>query len=552
MLRMIVLIVDLKNGTIEEKEWDKDYFGLRCALSLYNEFGKDSLIMSAFEAKEYVEGSVTPWHFVWYSEITKKMEFSTNNHPHGYSLYKLGISALVILGRAEKLRTIMLSQSKREIISVENMRGETSLSFEKILADTSDLSLSTSIAGDKGVYYSSVQYRGNNISALGLARAFFSHNLKAITMPYFPQTTQTNDTTDRLPQKNMEKSRFFRFFRTYGGYSFIDSALSLGWAPIFYYSKRFDPRAYSLDGCSMADKYGNYPEGCLGCLFSCSRRTKDGRSLPSWKELLLLGPNLGFFDPDNILKLYEKCLYFGLDIPQTSAILSFMLYGATEETRRMYSFEYSGLDSLLKYIEKLASGSLLSDGLISLSGAIESYDHRAIEYDLRGAKAEALLYAMGLPLVLPSILFFPKKEVSDEVSAIFALYETIYTLALLSLGHPPFLSSLAYWSKVPQLAFKSPFLARWYCHRYNAFGHSSDELLVKGMEIYEALNLSWHPIPSHFIMDSRSSLGTTTVDLKKLEDYYDEEKLHLLIRLKSINDKIAKNEGVNMPNVGPS
>ena len=59
--------------------------------------------------------------------------------------------------------------------------------------------------------------------------------------------------------------------------------------------------------------------------------------------------------------------------------------------------------------------------------------------------------------------------------------EVIHYLALSSLGHPPMCSDLGYWSKVPEAAFQSRLLARFYSRRFHAFGHSSLELLEKGM-----------------------------------------------------------------------
>lgn len=547
-MAMVILIIDLKSGIIEEKEWKESYNGLRCSLALYKEFGKDALVMSSIEAESFTEGSISPWHIVWYSEITKKMEFCAVNYPHGYSLYKMGISAIVIIGRAEKLKYITLSLSKREILPIENMREAESKSFEAIISPISEISISTGVAADKGVLFGTIQYRGKNFPGSGLGHAFYLHNLKAIVLPNYPIANQSSE-GEKAPQKNPEKNRFFRMVKNYGEYSFIPYSLRLGWAPIKNYQKRFDPRLYSLDGRSMAEKFGNYPDGCMGCLISCSRRTKKGDSLPSWKDILLLGPNIVLFDPYNIYALYDRCILWGLDVATVGAIISYILYSSDEEKSK-YNLDFS-ITSLTSFIDRLASGALLSKGLEDLPNAIQGFDHRPISYDLRGAFSEALLYSQGLEMTLPATLFFPKKRVDERCSSIFALYETIYTLALLSLGHPPFLSSIIYWSKVPEVAFHVPCVARFFCRHFNAFGHKSDELLVRGLEIYNALNLSWHSSPYYFSFCSESAFDSSTVPIKKLQDYYDEEKLHLLITVKSIKERMAKKDGVNKPKVGP-
>ena len=57
-MAMVILIIDLKSGIIEEKEWKESYNGLRCSLALYKEFGKDALVMSSIEAESFTEGSI--------------------------------------------------------------------------------------------------------------------------------------------------------------------------------------------------------------------------------------------------------------------------------------------------------------------------------------------------------------------------------------------------------------------------------------------------------------------------------------------------------------
>ena len=101
-------------------------------------------------------------------------------------------------------------------------------------------------------------------------------------------------------------------------------------------------------------------------------------------------------------------------------------------------------------------------------------------------------------------------------------------------------SDLGYWSKVPEAAFQSRLLARFYSRRFHAFGHSSLELLEKGMEIYRILGVEWTPLPSHFLLDSDSAGGSDTVPLKRLQDYWDEEKLRLEIMLRSRREKRVK------------
>lgn len=544
---MVVLVLDLKNSSVTREEWKEGYLGLRCAFSLHEKYGRDSLVLASITDAVSSELSIKAWPVVYFSDITQKDEVVSLNTAHGYSLLRMGIAAVVITGRADRLRYVTLASSGCEILPVENMRAESSKQFESVVASIGDICLSTGVAADKGVYFGSVQFKERNLPGTGLGHAFYIHNLKGIVMPSFQDT---NPIHEGEKVKNRDRSAFGRLVRSYGEYAVIGSALRLGWAPVNNYSDRFDPRIFNIDGMSVSERYGNYPDGCLGCSLACLRRTKDGLSLPSWSDLFFLGPNIGFFDLENIFEIYSAVIRCGLEIPTVGALLSY-IFSLPDDERAIYFLKDHTVEAIVSFIGKVSTGSLLSKGLESLPDAVQSYDHRPVFFDVRGSFAHAILLSQGLDLVLPGTLFFPRKPVGERVAAIFALYETIYSLALRQLGYPVFLLSSLYWTKVPQLAFHSPFLARFFLRRFTAFGYRSHELLKIGYEVYESLHLEWHPIPEHFTMDSVSSFDAMTVPLKRLQDYYDEEKLRLIIFLKSIREKTESPSGVKSANVGP-
>ena len=544
---MVVLIADLKNGTVTEREWTEKCSPLECALSLHSEFGDDSLVIGSVPEERASDGTASVFPIVYHSEISGKREVSSLTSGHGYSLLRLSIAALVIVGRADKLKYITLTPSKKEILPSENMRAESSSSFESVVASPGEICLTTGVAADKGVWFGAVQFCGRNIPGLGLGHAFFAHNLKSIVLTSFSDGGQEkrSDSSSRTGRNS-----FMKRLRTYGEYAIIPSSLSLGWTPIYNYSDRFDPRVSNIDGRSLAERYGNYPDGCPGCSLSCLRRTRDGSSLPRWTDLLYLGPNIGFFDLANIQKIYSAVVSAGLEIPTTGGILSYVISLPAEE-RSLYLRDAS-VESITAFISRLSTGSVLPKGLVSLPDAVQGYDHRPVLYDLRGAYSEAILLSQGLDFVLPGTLFFPKKPVNWKCAAVFALYETVYTLALSNLGYPSFAVSIEYCSRLPECVFHVPFLARFFLRRFSAFGYRSDELLSRGFALLEEINPSWHQIPTAFTMNSVSSYDAATVPMKRLQDAYDEEKLRLLISLKSSSEKRQRAEGVKSANVAPS
>lgn len=264
---------------------------------------------------------------------------------------------------------------------------------------------------------------------------------------------------------------------------------------------------------------------------------------------MTMGTNLGFFDPDDIDKIVFLTNQEGLNTSVTGGMIGSILALGPESYSR-YGFDPS-LEGVLDFIKRLASGSILYNGLEDIEGAIECVDHMPIDYDLRGSSAMALSYSSGLGFLLPSTMLFPSKRPDERAAAIIAFYEAVYTLALNAFGHPPFCSNASFYSKAPEIVFHSHIFARFYSRRYRAFGHSSLDLLEKGMEVMERMPEVWNRIPSYFTLQCQSALSTDTVPLVRLQSYWDEEKMRVEILLKSKREKREKDSLSSTPKVGP-
>ena len=545
---MDVLVVDLKNSSTERIAWTGAREGLEAGIWLHREYGEDSLVLAATPSSSVETSSINSWTAVWHSRIQGRETFMYCTSLHGYSLWRMNLAAVVIKGRSERLKFLSLSPDKAQILPCENLRGEKSEAFENlVLPSISDIALSTGPAGDNGVLYSTVSSAGRVLHGSDLGHAFFQHNLKGIVFPGFPDKKSGEGT---IPQKKAERGRLYRRIRSLGGYCFISDALRLGWLPVRGWSDRFDPRALSLDGKAMAEKYGTYPESCSDCILACDRRKRDGHRLPQWKDVMVLGTNLGFFDPENIDKIVSASSEEGLDKSTVGAILAHLL-SSSEEEREKYGLKGRSVDDIVAFIRKLGSGSVLYNGLSDIPDAVQCSDHMPIDYDLRGSSAMALSYSRGLNILLPATMIFPKRRASEKAAATISFYEAVYSLALEALGHPPFCSLLGYWSRVPQIAFHSPRVARFFALRFHAFGHNARFLLEKGLEVLDMIDNGWNPLPQAFTMESRSSLGADTVPLSRLQIYWDEEMLRARILLKSRREKTENPSSSSMPKEGP-
>ncbi|MBQ0072284.1 MAG: hypothetical protein KBS81_10615 [Spirochaetales bacterium] len=533
---MDIVIVDLKNNEINKVKAPAST-GLMLGLSLYEEYGKDAIVLTGSVGISTEKCGTNTWCMVYYSEYLGHRAFYQHTSVHGNSMFRMNIAAIVILGRSERLKYLSVYPENIELIPCEHMRSGSPAIFREVAAKTqSDPVLSTSPAADRGVKFGTLQSAGGrNLSDLGGGNAFYLHNLKGIVFQSYAVAT---------PLKNEEKkkmfgSRFLREARSFGAYSFISSGQRLGWIPVCGYKDRFDPRAYSLDGKAMAERFGNYPESCGDCFIACGRRMRDNSSLPRWRETLSLGTNLGFFDPENVQKLYVACLQEGLDAGVIGGLLAH-ISSLTPEERSLYGITGRKVEEYCALIHRIGTGSILSEGLKAFPKAIQGFDGAPISFDLRGNYSEAITMSLGVSVFLPVTTLLPKYPVGAECAAILAFYQLVYGLALMTLGYPVFSTQIGYWTKMPEVVYHVPQLSRLAASSFSAYGYKAKDLLAIGLEVLDSLSLEWHGIPSYFIMNSESVVDSSTVPMRRLQEIFSVEKARLEIKVKSTKEKKAR------------
>ena len=483
---MSVLVIHLGREETERKEAG-NLRGLELAISLYREYENQQpvIITAPSERALRFQGSAF-FSFVFRSPITGRMVASSSGLAPGYSLYRLGYEAVVITGRARKMQVLSINADGAEMSPADALKGLTALEAEKEAR--------------------------KNMTDSGLA--------------------------EKRAMRHQERSRIAKALKKEGGGRYIDSALRLGWLPVRYYSDRFDPRAFFLDGRAAADAYGVFPDSCQECAFSCGRRTRDNAILPSWQECIMLGSNLGIFSLENVRKLSDAVREEGLGAADTGALLAYL--GSHPSTdyaipllRDRSVDEYVRLVHLIG--ENRGLSDKLSQGLRAFPDAIATSDHLPILTDLRGDKAGALLVILGLYSELPVSWLLPARPLSEKAAAIMALYECAYRLALISEGYSPMGVIPQWWGRLPSFIFSVPFLLRIAAMAFSAYG-------LKGRDIHE-----------HFSMDPESTYGDgSTVSPVKLMEYYEREKRIALRMLKSRSEKSDRPSAESNAAVGPA
>lgn len=551
---MSILVVDLTDGLFSTMSTPEES-GLELAIKLYKSFEGKAVVMSSPTSKSVRYPGSTNSTIVYHSPISDRMEFTYSNQSPGFSLYKLGYEALVIKGRASRLSYISIYSGNNEIYICEQLRGA-GAGFPSIAGKSlNDAFIYTSKAADNGVRFASVISNQKPIPGAGIGFVFASMNLKGIVFQgFFRKDDLANDKETMHFVHGVESSRFARRIRRNGANCFIDDAQRLGWLPVRNYTSRFDPRAYSLDGISFVAAYGNYPDSCQECFLACGRRRKDNSILPSWQECMALGTNLGFFDPRSVSRLVSVAISEGLDIIHLGAILAYVS-SLDESNLEVLSMSGKSVEEYENLIHSIAEsrgvGAIFRDGLKGFPDAIQSTHSQAILVDLRGSFTSAITTSLGLDLILPAGLVIPRKDLNPKCAAILAYYELVYTLALLSFGFGPLVTTCIYWDKIPQFAFSCPTLLRHIVQKFSVYGIKNEVLMGTGMRILDQLDLSFGAIPSYFEMSGDSAKDFRTVPMARLQEYFYYEKSIAERILKSRRDTRRNPNGKISPAEGP-
>ena len=500
---MRILHISLDKGMYEDLD-TSEYSGslaLELALKLYDRFIDDDPVVIASPSPDSAafRGSAV-FSVVFRSPITSRISAVFSNLSPGYSMRRLGIDAIAITGRARKLSSIALSKDAVSIESAESYAGVSADSFGRVSTGSPiDSYLAIGRAGENAVIYASVIAEGREIPSDGLGYAFGIKNLKGITMPGFHQPSSEKKEWTKMERK-LERSRALRNLRLEGSCRIIDSALRLGWLPVNGYRDRFDPRAYFLDGKALMDRYGIMPSGCNDCIVSCVRRNQEGNILPDWRECAFLGANLGFFSPESVRKLRDATIEEGLDTAYTGAVLASL----TELSDPMLpSLEGDGIEEYLRVIHMIGGGMdygrKLSKGI---PRGIKSADGRVVSSDLRGSFPDAIASMYSFPIVPIVSDYLPHKPLSPEASAVMALYESVYTLYLASMGYSPFPVLASWFGRFPSWIYRFPVFLRIIASGFRAYGIKGSDMLERGLMLLGRLSLEEpQKIPKRFVTE---------------------------------------------------
>ncbi len=426
------LVLDLADEThydweVPEKWLDSYISGPALGARIWGEFaGADIEDISTYEANNPIvitssalSNSGMPGSelvsIAFKSPVTGSLMFNVITNTVGMRLEALGYCALIITGRLRRPTVIDVKGSGVSYNVSEVFIGYTVSQIEALVrVNPMTTAMSIGPAGEQKVPFATVVCEGSSTGRGGLGCVFGYKNIKSLCITGFDTSFERTGRDEDIKKARsvfdhaLDSSQYCRMMQRSGTSCMVKQSGKYGWAPVFNFSRRTDPRLFHLGGDEVRRRYGEEHGGCIGCPVLCRHRTTDGIVIPGYDAILMLGSNIACFDMDKIIERYAQCLNFGLDPVSTGNVLGWAIQACSSGQVNLLEpdFNFKDNSKVLPLIEMIARrigpGEPLSFGTYALGQAFKdssfAYTIRGLEcgpYDYRGAFSQCITDCMG-------------------------------------------------------------------------------------------------------------------------------------------------------------
>lgn len=266
---------------------------------------------------------------------------STSGGYFPVALRKSGFDAIVITGRANEPKMLIIEDAKISIEAAKELWGKnTRTTVEEIRKKLDDEKFRIACIGKGGEnqvrYACIINDEGRAAGRCGLGALMGNKNLKAVAVKSsnkieYADLKKMKKTVK--PIRNIMEANFgLNFFNHYGTLCYMDMGMVLGDVPHRYFTST-DFRAEYLTGRALKEKYPVLNYNCAGCTVACGRTTimeKNGEKLkidgPEYETTAAFGPLCDVLDWEPILECNHLCNLQSLDTISAGVSIAFLFY----------------------------------------------------------------------------------------------------------------------------------------------------------------------------------------------------------------------------------
>jgi aldehyde:ferredoxin oxidoreductase len=345
----------------------------------------------------------------------------------GPELKKAGYDAIIIAGKSPEPVFIEIEDDRVEIKSAGTLWGKNVKETTKILKDKGSVAC-IGRAGEKLVNLASIISDGvHAFGRGGVGAVMGSKNLKAIVVKGRGRVEIYNKAEFSKQKKAINRlliacPTISKGLSVFGTPFLVKITSWMKVLPIANFKKAepepdFDVTTFFAK--TITEEYSPRKKACYSCPIACKREDKEGKELPEYETIGLMGANIQNPDYEAVVKANRLCNDYGLDTISVAGVL-----GCYSEIQKILSISHTELLNLTRVIgEKEGMGERLGRGA-KVFAESEGHPEKAIQvkglslpsYDPRGVKGLGFSYATSnrggchtrAYLVAPEILRKPK------------------------------------------------------------------------------------------------------------------------------------------------
>ncbi len=340
----------------------------------------------------------------------------------GFELKKSGYDILILRGKAEKPTILMLEDDDLEFQDAANYWGmgarKSEAEIKKDLNDTRWTVVTIGPAGENLVRFAAIQSENRVAGRTGLGAVLGSKNIKAIAIKGTKSLSISN--FDKLTETFKKANQYLKnhpiadVYAKFGTFGLLEGVNERGILPVNNFQEAIFDQIKELGMDKFDEKYPNTKsQTCLYCPVSCEGvLNKNGtvKIRPQYESLVMLGPNCGISDLDNVIESNHLCNEYGLDTISCGNLVGLVMEMfkrniISEKDCDGYSFKFGDCESVHVLIEKITKregiGNIIADGITAIIKKWPKSERYALHckgleqsgYDTRALRAMTLAYA---------------------------------------------------------------------------------------------------------------------------------------------------------------
>lgn len=351
------------------------------------------------------------------SPLTDRINDSLASSGFALAGKRCGCDAIVIVGRAEKLSTLVIDNGKVRLDTAEDLRGISCAITEQTLRTQLGPSYqiaSIGPAGEQLVRYATISHAGRHAGRGGSGTVLSSKNLKAIAV----RGTQYLDWAH--PRELTERSRQLSErsfgpatakYRELGTASNLLTFNRFGALPTRNFQTGTFDEASKISPEEIRTTHSRTRSSCVACTIGCEHiyaLENDSGVRLEYESLFALGSLCGISDADIILRASKLCDDLGIDTISVGGTIAFAMECVERGWLNEPWLTFGNGEAMLRAIELIGRregvGDLLAEGS---RRAAETIGHESIAfapqvkgleipgYEPRALQTMALGFAVG-------------------------------------------------------------------------------------------------------------------------------------------------------------